>query len=197
MLLFWFKFSVIPVFLRSLPIERAKYIKNQSFCVFLPSKTQNTKTKSFWEVCQDSQDISQTLTTSDIFSKDILTPLIANIPIIFSRPWKLLVCVTEQHYVLIFFTRLWSLCNPLLFDTKNPGISGFSTAHAYKHKTKRQAKIKRRQRKITFFSHKPTQAEVCVQTINGRRISKRSIVLLRRQKKTSWKEIQKTIFKWK
>ena len=31
---------------------------------------------------------------------------------------------------------------PLFFDTQNPGISGFSTAHAYKYKTKRQAKMK-------------------------------------------------------
>ena len=51
--------------------------------------------------------------------------------------------VTEQHCVSIFFTRLWSMCKPLLFDTQNPGISGFSTAHAYKYKTKRQAKMKR------------------------------------------------------
>ena len=42
-----------------------------------------------------------------------------------------LVCVTEQHYVSIFFTRLWSVRKPLLFDTQNPGISGFSTAQAY------------------------------------------------------------------
>ena len=39
---------------------------------------------------------------------------------------EILVCVTEQHYVSIFFTRLWSVHKPLLFDTKNPGISGFS-----------------------------------------------------------------------
>ena len=46
------------------------------------------------------------------------------------------VCVTEQHYVLIFFTRLWSVRKPLLFYTQNLEISGFSTAHAYKYKTK-------------------------------------------------------------
>ena len=40
------------------------------------------------------------------------------------------VCVTEQHRVSIFFTRLWSVRKPLLFHTRNPGISGFSTAHA-------------------------------------------------------------------
>ena len=55
-------------------------------------------------------------------------------------------CVTEQLYVSIFFTRLWSVRKPLLFDSQNPGISGFSTA--YKYKTKRQAKIKRDSRKI-------------------------------------------------
>ena len=62
-----------------------------------------------------------------------------------------LVCVTEQHYVSIFFTRIWSVCKPLLFDTQNPEISGFSTAHAYKYKTKRQAKLKRDSRKMTFL----------------------------------------------
>ena len=57
-------------------------------------------------------------------------------------------CVTKQHYVSIFFTRLWSVRKPLLFDTHNPGISGFSTAHAYKYKTKWQAKMKRDGRKM-------------------------------------------------
>ena len=44
-------------------------------------------------------------------------------------------------------------------DTQNPGISGFSTAHAYKYKTKRQAsKMKRDSRKMTFLliSHQAT-----------------------------------------
>ena len=40
---------------------------------------------------------------------------------------------------------------PLLFDTQNPKISRFSTARAYKYKTKQQAKMKQRQ-KITFLS---------------------------------------------
>ena len=73
-----------------------------------------------------------------------------------SRMW--LVCVTEQHYVSTFFTRLWRVHKPLLFDTQNPEISGFSTAHAYKYKTKRQAKMKRRHRKMTFvlISHQST-----------------------------------------
>ena len=60
-----------------------------------------------------------------------------------SQIYLVVVCVTEQYYVSIFFTRLWSVRKPLLFDTQNPGISGFSTAHAYKYKTKRQAKMKR------------------------------------------------------
>ena len=34
------------------------------------------------------------------------------------RMYKLFVCVTEQHYVSNFFTRLWSVCKPLLFDTQ-------------------------------------------------------------------------------
>ena len=32
----------------------------------------------------------------------------------------IIVCVTEQHYVLIFFTLLWSVRKPLLFDAQNP-----------------------------------------------------------------------------
>ena len=53
-----------------------------------------------------------------------------------------LVCVTEQHYVSIFFTRLWSVRRALISDTPNPEISGFSTAYAYNYKTKRHAKMK-------------------------------------------------------
>ena len=70
---------------------------------------------------------------------------------------KILVCVTE-HYVPIFSTRLWSVRKPMLFDTQNAGILGFSTAHAYKYKTKRQAKNKRDSRKTTFLliSHQAT-----------------------------------------
>ena len=69
-----------------------------------------------------------------------------------------IVCVTEQHYVSIFFTRLWSVRKPLLFDTQKSEISGFSTAHAYKYKSKRQAKMKRDSKKIIFLliSHKAT-----------------------------------------
>ena len=37
------------------------------------------------------------------------------------------------------------------FYSFNPGISGFSTAHAYKYKTKPQAKIKRASRKMIIF----------------------------------------------
>ena len=46
----------------------------------------------------------------------------------------------------------------IVSDTQNPGISGFSTAHAYKYKTKRQEKIKRDSRKMTFLliSHQAT-----------------------------------------
>ena len=40
---------------------------------------------------------------------------------------------------------------PLLFDTQNPGISEFSTAHAYKYKTKREAKMKQDSRKMPFL----------------------------------------------
>ena len=69
--------------------------------------------------------------------------------------------VTEQQYVLIFFTRLWSVGKPLLFDTQNPRIPGFLIAHAYKYKTKRQAKMKKKDsRKMIFLliSHQATLA---------------------------------------
>ena len=39
---------------------------------------------------------------------------------------------------------------PLLFDTQNPEISGFSTAHAYNYKTKRHAKMKQDREKWHF-----------------------------------------------
>ena len=44
------------------------------------------------------------------------------------------------------------------FDTQNPENSRFSTAHAYKYKTKRQAKMKWRQQKkdILLISHQST-----------------------------------------
>ena len=35
------------------------------------------------------------------------------------------VCVTEQHYVSIFFTRLWSVGKALISDIQNPEVSGF------------------------------------------------------------------------
>ena len=46
----------------------------------------------------------------------------------------------------------------IVSDTQNPGISGFSTVHAYKYKTKRQEKMKRDSRKMTFLliSHQAT-----------------------------------------
>ena len=58
------------------------------------------------------------------------------------NPWTFVISATEQHYVLMFLTRLWSVRKPLPFDTQNPGISGFSTAHAHRYKTKRQTKMK-------------------------------------------------------
>ena len=39
--------------------------------------------------------------------------------------WYFFVCVTEQHYVSIFGTRVWSIGKPLIFDTENPEILGF------------------------------------------------------------------------
>ena len=85
-----------------------------------------------------------------------------------------------------FFTCLWSVCKALLFDTQNPQISGFSTAHAYKYETKRQAKKKHRQKRsidkkkrhfcwlVTMY----LKSEQCTQTINEWRKSKLSVFLL-------------------
>ena len=47
---------------------------------------------------------------------------------------EFLVCVTEQHYVLIFCTRLWHVRTALISDTENLEISGFSTTNACKYK---------------------------------------------------------------
>ena len=79
-----------------------------------------------------------------------------------------LVCVTEQHYLSIISTRLWSVRKFLHFDTQNPEISGLSTAHAsYKYKIKRQAKMERGQRQWQVTSLLMyLKAEVCAQTIN-------------------------------
>ena len=86
---------------------------------------------------------------------------------------KFFVCVTEQHYVSIFFTRLWSVRKPLLFDTKNPGISGFSTAHAHKYKTKRQAKMKRDSRKKWHFCWLVTRLPLYLKSMGLRTDHKR------------------------
>ena len=63
---------------------------------------------------------------------------------------KVFVCVKERNYVSRFFTRLWSVRSALIFDTQNPEISRFLIAHAYKYKTKRQAKMNQKHRKMTL-----------------------------------------------
>ena len=84
---------------------------------------------------------------------------------------KFFVCVTEQHYVSIFFIRLWSVRKPLLFDTQNPGILGFSTAHKYK--TKRQAKMKRDSRKKWHFCWLVTRLPLYLKSMGLRTDHKR------------------------
>ena len=62
------------------------------------------------------------------------------------------ICLLNRTTIrLDFLTHLWSVCKLLLFDTQNPEISRFSTAHAYKYKTKRQAKIKAETKKNDIF----------------------------------------------
>ena len=56
-----------------------------------------------------------------------------------------IICVTEQQYVSIFCTRVWSVHKPLVFDILKESSQlkswkfRISTAHAYKYKTKLQA----------------------------------------------------------
>ena len=52
--------------------------------------------------------------------------------------------ITTLRFDFLHSFRYW-YGNPLLFETQNPEISGFSTAHVYKYKTKQQAKMKRKQ----------------------------------------------------
>ena len=49
-----------------------------------------------------------------------------------------------------FLHLLWSVGTVPISDTQNPEISRFSTAHAYKYKTKQQPKMKRRQKDDIF-----------------------------------------------
>ena len=61
------------------------------------------------------------------------------------------VVTRNQNFVSIFFIHLLSVGTALILHTQNPEISGFSTAHAYKYKTKWQAKMKRRQQENDIF----------------------------------------------
>ena len=67
------------------------------------------------------------------------------------RTWQGFNCLCYRTTLRFFFTRLWSVRKALISDTHYPVISGFSIAHAYKYKTKRQAKMKRRQKKKWHF----------------------------------------------
>ena len=67
------------------------------------------------------------------------------------RLWEVyLVCVTEQHYVSIFFTRLWSVGKPRLFDTENPEISGFQLRMRINTKPNCNQKLSEERIKMTF-----------------------------------------------
>ena len=57
-------------------------------------------------------------------------------------------CLCYRTALRFDFLRLWSVRKSLISDTQNPEISGFSIAHAYKYKTKRQEKMNRRHRKF-------------------------------------------------
>ena len=61
-----------------------------------------------------------------------------------------LICMRYRTTLRSHFLHSFTI-KPLISDTQNPEISGFSTAHLYKYKTKRQAKMKRRQEKKIYF----------------------------------------------
>ena len=43
----------------------------------------------------------------------------------------MLICVTEQHYVSIFFTRLWSVRKPMLFQFKGSLVTNQQKFHFF------------------------------------------------------------------
>ena len=61
-----------------------------------------------------------------------------------------IVCVTEQHYVSIFCTRVWSVGKPLVFDTQNPEISGFQLRMRINTKPNCNQKLSEERIKMTF-----------------------------------------------
>ena len=118
-----------------------------------------------------------------------LTSKYSNSFVIVFIVWRqcLLVCVTEQHYVSIFFTRLWSVRKLCFSSTRvawwlfNKNVIFLPSRFIFPCR-------------LVLCSYACTvenpeipgfcvyqKAEVCAQTINEWRISKRSVVLLRRQ----------------
>ena len=55
------------------------------------------------------------------------------------------------------FLQWFKVRTALILDKQNPEISGFSTAHAYRYKTKRQTKMKRRQKENLSLYLKSTK----------------------------------------
>ena len=58
-------------------------------------------------------------------------------------------CLCYRTTLHIIFQ--WPVRTALISDTQNPEISGFSTAHAYEYKTKRQAKNETKTEKNDIF----------------------------------------------
>ena len=69
-----------------------------------------------------------------------------------------LVCVTEQHYVSIFCTCVWSVSKPLIFDTENREISGFQLRMRINTKSNCKQKWSEERIEMTFLlaSHQST-----------------------------------------
>ena len=97
------------------------------------------------------------------------------------KSWLPLVCVTEQHYVSILFTRLWSVRKPCFSSTRVTWWQQkchffiFACRLVLNLYTHAQLRI------LKFEDSVYQKTEVCAQTINEWRKSKRSVVLLRRQ----------------
>ena len=63
--------------------------------------------------------------------------------------------MSEQHYVLIFITHLWSFGTALTLDTQNPKIPGFIIC-AIQYQTTSKNEAKTEKNTISLVSHQST-----------------------------------------
>ena len=145
------------------------------FFLFLSLELLSLSLSLIWTINYNFLKFKERNTSSNIISKYFTKRLT------FYKTWIFL------PVLLQFNTTLWflrSVRTALIPDTQKPEISGFSTAHAYKCKTKRQVKMKRRKITIVLMSH-PVYTYVFEKPSsvykNKWRKSKRSVGLWRRQ----------------